>query len=108
MTTETDTKLVRLRQQLEKIQTQISKEEAKDRSAVLDQIKTLMAEHGLTTADIGATATSTQIKMKAAAVKKQTVAAKFQDPKSGATWSGRGREPLWIKGKKRERFLIGA
>jgi len=28
------------------------------------------------------------------------------DPKTGATWSGRGREPLWIKGKKRERFQI--
>ncbi|WP_157047486.1 H-NS family nucleoid-associated regulatory protein, partial [Burkholderia mallei] len=25
---------------------------------------------------------------------------------TGATWSGRGREPGWIKGKKRERFLI--
>ncbi|EDS82163.1 H-NS histone family protein [Burkholderia pseudomallei S13] len=31
---------------------------------------------------------------------------KYRDPKTGATWSGRGREPGWIKGKKRERFLI--
>ncbi|TDA48986.1 H-NS family nucleoid-associated regulatory protein [Burkholderia pyrrocinia] len=34
------------------------------------------------------------------------VAPKYRDPKTGATWSGRGREPSWIKGKKRERFLI--
>lgn len=31
---------------------------------------------------------------------------KYFDPVSGATWSGRGREPLWIKGQLRERFLL--
>ncbi|WP_081868326.1 H-NS family nucleoid-associated regulatory protein [Caballeronia glathei] len=30
----------------------------------------------------------------------------YQDPKSGATWSGRGRAPAWIAGKKREKFSI--
>ncbi|WP_081066016.1 H-NS family nucleoid-associated regulatory protein [Burkholderia diffusa] len=34
------------------------------------------------------------------------VAPKYRDPKTGATWSGRGREPSWIKGKRRERFTI--
>ncbi|WP_081467304.1 H-NS family nucleoid-associated regulatory protein, partial [Burkholderia ambifaria] len=34
--------------------------------------------------------------------------AKYQDPKTGATWSGRGREPAWIKGKRRERYLIAS
>ncbi|MGY4730702.1 H-NS histone family protein [Burkholderia pyrrocinia] len=34
------------------------------------------------------------------------IAQKYRDPKTGATWSGRGREPGWIKGKRRERFLI--
>lgn len=31
---------------------------------------------------------------------------KYRDPKTGATWSGRGKAPSWIAGKKRERFLI--
>jgi len=35
-----------------------------------------------------------------------TVAAKFRNPESGQTWSGRGREPVWIKGKDREEFKI--
>jgi DNA-binding protein H-NS len=35
-----------------------------------------------------------------------TVAAKFRNPETGATWSGRGREPTWIKGKNREEFKI--
>jgi DNA-binding protein H-NS len=33
-------------------------------------------------------------------------AAKFRDPETGKTWSGRGREPVWIKGKNREEFKI--
>ncbi len=34
------------------------------------------------------------------------VATKFRDPETGKTWSGRGREPTWIKGKNREEFKI--
>jgi len=32
--------------------------------------------------------------------------AKYRDPESGATWSGRGREPSWLVGKDREAFAI--
>jgi DNA-binding protein H-NS len=34
------------------------------------------------------------------------VAAKYRDPASGATWSGRGKPPAWIAGKDRTKFLI--
>ena len=34
------------------------------------------------------------------------VAAKFRNPETGKTWSGWGREPIWIKGKNREEFKI--
>ena len=33
-------------------------------------------------------------------------APKFRDPQSGATWSGRGREPGWLKGKNRQDFAV--
>ncbi|MBN6209404.1 H-NS histone family protein [Ralstonia pickettii] len=39
------------------------------------------------------------------ASKKKTVAPTYRDPKTGATWSGRGRAPTWI-GKNRDKFLI--
>ncbi|WP_431821529.1 H-NS family nucleoid-associated regulatory protein [Burkholderia sp. F1] len=39
-------------------------------------------------------------------VKRGPVPPKYRDPQSGATWSGRGREPLWINGQSREQFLI--
>lgn len=32
--------------------------------------------------------------------------AKYFDPVSGATWSGVGREPKWIRGLDRRGFLI--
>lgn len=31
---------------------------------------------------------------------------KYQDPRTGKTWSGRGRAPTWIEGKNRDQFLI--
>jgi DNA-binding protein H-NS len=33
-------------------------------------------------------------------------AAKFRNPETGDTWSGRGREPNWLKGKNREDFKL--
>jgi DNA-binding protein H-NS len=32
--------------------------------------------------------------------------AKYRDPATAATWSGRGRVPNWIAGKNRDEFLI--
>ncbi|WP_080409789.1 H-NS histone family protein [Burkholderia ubonensis] len=31
---------------------------------------------------------------------------RYRDPQTGATWSGRGRQPNWMKGRAREEFLI--
>ncbi|MBN3816521.1 H-NS histone family protein [Paraburkholderia sp. Se-20369] len=32
--------------------------------------------------------------------------ARYYDPVSGATWSGVGREPEWIRGKERKQFEL--
>ena len=37
---------------------------------------------------------------------KNKAVAKYLDAKSGATWTGRGKPPAWIKGKNRNDFLI--
>lgn len=36
----------------------------------------------------------------------KSVEAKYRDPLSGATWTGRGKPPLWIKDKNRADFEI--
>ncbi|AOK37196.1 H-NS histone family protein [Burkholderia cenocepacia] len=38
--------------------------------------------------------------------KKRKIKPKYFDPQSGAVWSGRGREPLWLKGKNRRDFEL--
>ncbi|MBD9530673.1 H-NS histone family protein [Comamonas sp. CMM01] len=35
-----------------------------------------------------------------------TVPAKYRNPETGDTWTGRGKEPVWIRGQDREAYLI--
>jgi DNA-binding protein H-NS len=34
------------------------------------------------------------------------VAAKYRDPATGQTWTGRGKAPKWIEGQDRTPFVI--
>ena len=38
--------------------------------------------------------------------KGEKVSPKYRNPETGDTWTGRGREPGWIKGKNREEFAL--
>lgn len=37
---------------------------------------------------------------------KTPVLAKYKDPETAKTWTGRGKPPLWIAGKDRSQFVI--
>lgn len=63
------------------------------------QVKALVAEHGLTSQDIFGGA-------KRGRKASGSVAPKYKDPISGATWTGRGKAPKWIEGKDRAQFAI--
>ena len=100
----------------EKVQAQIAKLQVqadalikKQSSAVVGKIRDLMEKHGLTVADIDAHVGGKKRGRKPgskAAVKTAT-SAKYQDPKTGATWTGHGRAPAWIaSAKDRTKFLI--
>ncbi|MBN3748535.1 H-NS histone family protein [Burkholderia sp. Se-20373] len=98
-----ETKIKRLQEQAQAIK-------AKKASATLDRIVELMRGSGITIADIeahlGANKRSARSERNSVALT-ATVAAKYIDPKSGATWSGRGRAPAWIaNAKNRDRFLV--
>ena len=62
--------------------------------AVLAEIKALMADHGLTLADLAGKAPALARK---SAARGSKVVAKYRDPDSGATWGGRGPRPKWLK-----------
>ncbi|WP_246217442.1 H-NS family nucleoid-associated regulatory protein [Paraburkholderia panacisoli] len=105
MTTNKKARVEALRQRLTKVQAKIDKEEAKERAAALATIHALMDEHSLTIADVRQPARK-RIAANPKVAAKRKVEAKYRDPATGKTWSGRGLAPLWIRDKKRERFLI--
>ncbi|WP_175838291.1 H-NS family nucleoid-associated regulatory protein [Burkholderia anthina] len=67
---------------------------------VLEEVRARVQEYGLTPDQVFGR------KRVRSANGSQSATPKYQDLKTGKTWSGRGREPSWIKGKKRDRFLI--
>ena len=64
------------------------------REPVLVEIKALMADHGLTLADLAGKAPASA---RRSAARGSKGAAKYRDPDSGATWGGRGPRPRWFK-----------
>jgi len=66
-----------------------------------------MTEYGLTLADISGRASSSAAPRKSSG----KVAAKYRNPATGDTWSGRGLKPNWLRtalegGRKIEDFAI--
>ena len=86
--------------QKEAIEAQIAETIKAEKTSAIHQVKALVAEFGLTADEIF---TSEKKARKGAHA---TVAAKYRDPETGETWSGRGRAPNWIAGKDRHAFAI--
>lgn len=63
------------------------------------EIKAKITEFGFTVEDVFST--------KKARKQRERSGLTYRDPASGATWSGMGREPGWIKGKDRATFTAG-
>lgn len=94
---------VELKTQAEALLKQAEEARLAELQVVIDEVRARVAEYGLAPEQVFGRRKT----VKGGSDKKgATPVAKYQDPKTGATWSGRGREPHWIKRKMRERFLI--
>ncbi|WP_235021210.1 H-NS histone family protein [Caballeronia telluris] len=82
------------------LEKQLSEAREKEARLALIEIVQKMREYGISLHDL--------IGRKPAPepVQPQEGAAKYRDPLTGATWSGRGRAPHWIAGKDREAYRI--
>ncbi len=83
---------------------------ASELPGVIEKIRTLVAKYDLTADDIATKRSrgrpaGVAMRGQAVAMEKASLPAKYMDPKTGATWSGRGRAPAWL-GKNRDKFLI--
>jgi DNA-binding protein H-NS len=87
--------------QLEKLHKEVAAAREKEIAQAIADIKQKVAEYDLTAEELGFTT-----ERKPARKTASTSVAKYRNPKTGETWSGRGRSPSWLAGKNRERFLI--
>lgn len=89
-------------QQLEgEIERKKKEKQAAEKATVIAQIIEVAATYNVTVDEIVDAMGGMKVKRKGVKATQ-----KYMDPKTGATWSGRGKEPIWIRGKKREKFLI--
>jgi len=81
-------------------------------AGVIAKIKEAIAAYGLTAADLGfsrgaAKATPTSKTRNGKKTSTTIGVAKYRDPKTGKTWTGRGKPPTWIASvKNRDPYLI--
>lgn len=67
-----------------------------EKSAAVAQVRALMAEHGLSMADLRSKASASP-RRASGSVSTGKVAAKYRNSATGQTWSGRGLQPNWLK-----------
>lgn len=75
---------------------------------VVEEIQTKIQKHGLTASDLGFEIDTASKKVVHSRRKPD---AKYKDPVSGKTWSGRGKLPTWMQvsikqGMNKEHFFI--
>lgn len=75
------------------IEQQIIEIQREERASAIAQVKALMAQHGLTLADLSTRSTPATPKGRSGG----KVPVKYRDPATGQTWSGRGLHPKWLK-----------
>lgn len=106
-----------LKSAIEGMKLELERRRADELAAVVVEIREKMDQYGLTVADLGFTAAEragARARSRGRAVgedRRSAVAPKYRDPASGATWSGRGRMPVWLaeavgSGRSRDEFLI--
>lgn len=98
--------LQELLQQKEALEREIEQTKKRDRAEAIAKVRALMAEYGLTLADLGGRVAAVPAKPTSG-----KVPAKYRNAATGDTWSGRGLQPNWLKaalaaGRKLDEFRV--
>ncbi|SRR5690606_14157586 len=97
-----------LKAQAEELLKQAEQARQEEISTVVEEIKEKIQEYGLTAADLGFSGFGRKVAKSMS--KTSNVEPKYKGP-NGELWSGRGRQPVWMKeaveqGKNKEDFAI--
>ena len=87
-------------EQIAKLQALAEQARQEEITQARTEVDELMRRHGLAASDV------LGVEKKASSVVRRTATAKYRDPVTGQTWSGRGRQPRWMKNKDTDDFLI--
>jgi len=85
------------------LQAQAAKVKEEEKEQAIGMARTMISAYGITARDLGLDKAP---KVKTGPKPGNKVAAKYRDPASGATWSGRGKTPRWINGADRSQCDI--
>ena len=96
-----------LLQQREALEAQIRDARKRETGDAVTQVRKLIDDFGLTAQDVFPNGRGRNAGGGSPA-KGSKVAAKYRDPATGATWTGRGKAPRWIQGQDRNSFAISA
>jgi len=92
-----------LRAKAAEILAQAEQVKAEERQKTIDTVRVMISTYGITAKDLGLDKSP---KVKTGPKPGNKIAAKYRDPASGATWSGRGKTPRWINGADRSQYAI--
>jgi DNA-binding protein H-NS len=92
---------LQLKAQAEALAQQAEEVRLAELDSIIAAMREQIAEYGITPEQLFGR------RRAAASGSRAPVAPKYRDPKTGVTWSGRGKPPKWIaSAKSRDRFLI--
>ena len=100
-----------IKAEIAKLETQAQAARKSEVAGVVAKIKAAIEAYGITAADLGFGRAAAKTVTKKNGSKKKNASTgvpKYRDPKTGKTWTGRGKPPTWIAGvKNRDAYLIG-
>jgi DNA-binding protein H-NS len=76
------------------LQAQAARVKQEEKQQAIEAARAMIDSYGITARDLGLD----KVKAKSGPKSGNKIAAKYRDPASGATWSGRGKTPKWING----------
>jgi DNA-binding protein H-NS len=96
-----DLTIEELKRQREELDRKLAEKHKEEKQSVINQIVTVVRDYGVTIEELVDALGGKMPKRKGTKAR-----IKYHDPETGMSWSGRGKEPIWLRYKDRDQFFI--
>ncbi len=109
--TELEQQINQAEAKVNELREQLAAQKKSERASAISTVRDLIKVHGLSAVELGLNGKSTAGTKIKTNDKRSRVAAKYKDPATGITWTGRGKTPAWLNaqikaGRNKQDFLI--